>query len=97
MIIHFIRQIVYNNKHEGGSTNMDWMIHIPKKEAERISNHLKKAQEILRKYNENAVGGMVDCFCDVEIAQDIQDHLGGFETMIINSKDFNEWYKENIE
>jgi len=59
---------------------------IPKKDAERILNYLKKAHEILRKYDEDECGGVEDCYCDTEIAQEILDQLTGYETMYLNSK-----------
>jgi hypothetical protein len=59
---------------------------IPNKDAERILNHLTKAKEILRKYDEDEYGGMIDCYCEPQIAYDILDQIGGYETLFMNSK-----------
>lgn len=62
------------------------MKNIPKKDAERILNYLIKAKSILRKYDEDEYGGMVDCCCDKDIAQNILDQLFGYESLYVNSK-----------
>jgi hypothetical protein len=59
---------------------------IPDKDAERILNHLRKAKEILAKYDEDEYGGVVDCYCERKIAEDILDQLGGYETLVLNSR-----------
>jgi hypothetical protein len=60
---------------------------IPKKDAERILNYLRKAKDIMTKYDEDEYVGVVDCFCDSEIAQSILDQLTGYEVMYLNSRE----------
>lgn len=59
---------------------------ISDKDAERILNHIKKAKDILRKYDEDEYGGMVDCYCDHEIAENILNQIEGFEVLVLNSR-----------
>lgn len=70
----------------GGMSWRQFMKKIPNKDAERILNHLKKAKDILSKYDEDEYGGVVDCCCDPKIAEDILSQLGGFETLVMNSR-----------
>lgn len=58
---------------------------IPRKDAERILHYINKAKDILMKYDEDEDRGMVDCYCDEDVAEAILYALCGFSVMCSNS------------
>ena len=58
---------------------------IPRKDAERILNYVTKAKTILNKYDTDEYGGMIDCYCDKDLAQNILNQVSVYESLYQNS------------